>query len=730
MSLPPSSREMSGNSSLRGAVPSSPRLACLHGDTFARAVMLRFVLVLALALAGVGRAAETQLDLEALDVQIAVEGGQRVAIAKGEARFKGRDFLLTADEIRYLESTETLVATGRVTFTRGDARLLAERLSYRRQDGTFTAQDIRLGIFPAFAEGESAEGSAKEITVRRARVTYGEPGPWQPTLTADLVSFAPGERLRTENASAGVGRVRPIQLPKFQHDFTRPLDASVAVDGGFRSSLGAFLDLEALAPLAPGVRVGADLGVYSNRGVMFGPAASYTSATAPETLRGRFRSGYINDHGDRKTDILGHAIPEERAYAEWQHAQSLTPDLTLNGQLMWWKDSEVVRDFRPRSFFPVQEPDTFLESVYTGRNYFISAFTRLQPNHFHRVQERLPEFRFDLLPLSVGHGFYERASASAAALREDPVGDGPSIRSLRFDAYYGLARPIRVREWLAITPVAGARVTHYTDTQGASSGTYTRTLGEVGVDAALRGSGSFDYKNPVWQIDGLRHLVTPRVSYRYIPEAKKGRARIPQIDRETFATYLQPLGLGDVRNLDDLHGTNTLRLSLDNAVQTRDPVYGTRDLLLLNVANDLRFHRRPGERDVSEVHTQLAALPARWLQVDIYQSFAPQTLRQRELNSGVTLRDGAAWSVRFANNFLRGQIQDYHVDARYRLTERFETLMKLQYDARRRRFNEQVYGVSQNLNNTWLLSYTVSLFSGRRRESSFGFNVQVDTIGF
>jgi LPS-assembly protein len=54
----------------------------------------------------------------------------------------------------------------------------------------------------------------------------------------------------------------------------------------------------------------------------------------------------------------------------------------------------------------------------------------------------------------------------------------------------------------------------------------------------------------------------------------------------------------------------------------------------------------------------------------------------------------------------------------------------LHYDARRRRFNEQAYGIVQNLGNTWLISYTVSLYSGRRRESSFGFNVQIDTVRF
>ena len=197
-----------------------------------------------------------------------------------------------------------------------------------------------------------------------------------------------------------------------------------------------------------------------------------------------------------------------------------------------------------------------------------------------------------------------------------------------------------------------------------------------------------------------------------------------------FSTYLQPLGLGEVRNIDDLHATNTFGSASTTSCRLAIRCLGTRDLLVFNVANDFRFRRRPGERDVSEVHTEIALMPARWLQVDVYESFAPRNLSLREFNSGITIRDGAAWSVRFGNNFLRREIQDYSVDGRLRLTERFEALTRLHYDARKRRFNEQAYGITQNLSNTWLISYTVSLYSGRRRESSFGFNVQIDTVRF
>jgi LPS-assembly protein len=347
------------------------------------------------------------------------------------------------------------------------------------------------------------------------------------------------------------------------------------------------------------------------------------------------------------------------------------------------------------------------------------------------VQERLPEIRFDLLPLAVGGGLYERFTASVVRLREDsPIG-AARLRSDRLDAYYSLSRPIAPTEWFAFTPLAGGRVTHYTHTAGAAlGGNFTRALGEAGFDSALRTSGTFDYKNARWKIDGLRHLFTPRLSYRYIPEAAKGRGRIPPIDRPTFATYLQPLGLGDTRNIDDLRATNTLRLGFDNTLQTRDPVYGSRDLIVFNVANDFRFKRAPGERTASEVHAELGLTPARWLEASVYQSFAPQNLTLREFNTALTLRDGNRWSVRFANNFLRRQIEDYVVDGRFRLNERFDGLTRLHYDARKRRFNEQAYGLVQNLDNTWRVSYVVSLYEGRARESRFGLNVQIEAVGF
>ncbi len=270
----------------------------------------------------------------------------------------------------------------------------------------------------------------------------------------------------------------------------------------------------------------------------------------------------------------------------------------------------------------------------------------------------------------------------------------------------------------------------YYDQTLAGHGTYTRTLGEVGFDAAMRTSATYDYQNESWGIDGIRHLMTPRLLYRYIPEANKGQIYIPPIDRQTFSTYLQPLELGDLRNIDQLHATNTLRLELDNTLQTRDSVYGSRDLLVFNLAADFRFDPDLGEKDVSEIHAEFALMPARWMQFDTYLSVVPQTFTMKEINTGLTIHDGDQWAIRFSSNFLRHELEGYFVEGRWRVNEAYEAIGRLAYDVTTHRFNEQFYGIRQNLSNTWLVEYGLTIYNGPRRESPVGFNIQVQGIGF
>ena len=685
-------------------------------------------LAFALAAAPLFAAPPVQPDLTADHTEYDLD--TRELAGSGHARISNGDALLTADRIIWAEKTDAITALGHVTLTSGRQRLLADHMIYHRGDGSFTAVNLRGGEFPFYIRGDTAEGTMREVVVHHATVIYGEPGPWQPTITAETIVFSPGHYLRLLSSFIGLGDSDFFPIPHYGQDLGKASAVSaLSFEVGYRSTLGGSADLGLRLPLLPDALIGGDIGLYTKRGVMAGPDATYQSPDG--SLKGSFESGFIRDSGDRSTDILGSPISEDRRFADWTHQQQVTQNITLDGQVSWWSDSYVLRDFRPKEFYPVQMPDSYLEAVDTGENGFISAFARVRPNSFEPVQERLPELRYDLMPTAIGGGFYERFEASAVSLVDWPPGGGPELASNRLDAFYGLSRPISPTDWLTLTPTIGGRVTNYSDTIGAAKdGGYTRTLGEVGFDALMRTSGTFDYSNSLWDISGLRHLLTPHVTYSYIPDADKGQQYIPNIDGQTFSTYLQPLDLGDMRAIDSLHPTNTLRLGLDNTLQTRNAGYGSRDLLTFNVADDLNFTRQPGEPDFSDIHIDTTLSPTPWLSYGVEEIFSPQTFTLRQYNSSLVLHDGNNWTLRLANDFLRHEDDDYLLDFRKRLDESYTALLLVEYGARQHIFNQLATGLTQNLSNTWSVRYLVTFNGGPNREGHFGFTVQVDTIKF
>jgi LPS-assembly protein len=714
-------------------------------------VKRRYALIFALAaaLAPAARAeASGNLDLSA-DSTITIDEVSGESIARPNARLVDKGFLLTADEIRYNQRTLVATATGHVVLTRIGDRLLADRLTFNRGDGTFTARNLRAGRFPFYIEGPTAEGTKDQVIVHDATVTYREPGAWQPVIHAKSLTYAPGHYLRVSGANLGIGKYLPVPIARIGEDLAHETSQwNMTLDGGYRHTLGPYADLGLHIPLEPGFSMGPDIGIYTFRGIMLGPLANYDVTTGDGSMEGYLKSGYIYDLGRRLTDILDNPVPPNRAFAEWQHIQQITPDLTLTGDINWSSDSEVIRDFHAKQFVPVQEPDNYLEAVYTGADYFGSVFTRFQPDAFYPVQERLPEIRFDLLPTAIGGGIYARFDSSVAHLEENPPDGGAHLESDRFDAFLGLSRPFSYKGYLDLTPVVGGRFTQYWDTAGAAEpGGAGRALGEVGFDADMKISATFDYENPLWHIDGLRHLLTPTLSYRYIPDADKSADWIPPIDRSTFSNYLPIMELGDMRALDQLQAENVIRIGLNNTLQTRDKTYGSTDLLTFDVADDFRFQRVQSQPDFSDVHAELTATPARWLEIRVEDSVSSRSAAQRAMDTTVTVREGNVWSAGFGVGYLSDKygsfdipglgsfpiqgLDVFHVECRARLNEAYEAFVRGDYDARDHLFVDQFYGISQKLSNTWIVEYALVFSSGPNNgQGHFGLNVTLNMVRF
>ena len=686
----------------------------------------------------------------------------------GNARLDYDGAILLADQITYDPKTQIAHAIGRVSFTRGPQtptasrttnprdhtkslahttpqRMLADELTYNLTDRTYTVRNVRLGLDPIYISGNNVEGGPDKIVIHDATVSLTEPSSISPSLRASTVTYIPGDQIQAKSARVGVGSVPLIPMPVFNQSVNDPLLNHVKARVGYGSRLGGELELGLLAPFNRTVKLGGDLDLYTSRGVMFGPAAAYDLDNADTTVHSSLRSGFINDNGNRGKDFLGKPIPANRDFIEWEHHQTIGEHVTLIGQVNYWSDSEVTRDFRPKEFDQVQTPDNFFESYYTGDNYVLSAFTRFQPNDYHVVQRRLPEVRFDGLPVDAGSGVYHRVNASVAVL-EDTSLTAPTntVNQVdRFDTYYGLTRPITPTEWFSIKPVAGTRFTYYDRAQAAHSD-YARGLAEVGFDADLQASSTYDYKNERWDIDGLRHLVKPYLSYRDIGNADQGsRTAIPQIDRTAFATGLQPLGLADRRDIDTLDKTNTLRLGVNNALQTRDRTYASRNLAELDVAGDWRFDRTTGQDTFSAIQSQLSLTPVKWFSYDLYANVSPKDYSVEEINTGITFKDAGVWSVRISTNVMEssttsastlpntlGGIGEYSLETHYFINEVYESILRLRYDELGSRFTYKGITVRQSIRRLWFINYELAFTEGDSRASSTSLKVSVELANF
>lgn len=710
------------------------RLACRSRPGFSFAVRLCLILLVSLC-ATLRLASQAEMPGFSFDADTSetdLTTGEN--IRRGNARLAYGGAILSADEIRYNFRTKIAYARGNVILQQENRRMIAEEMTYRLADSSFDVKNLRLGVDPIYVSGSTVKGTPSEVIVEQATATFREPGAWTPTLRANRLTFRDDDQLELDGGRVGLGRHTLLPLPGFPIPIDQVFLRYLTLGGGYRRSLGAFFEIGVQLPVARGFEAGPAIGYYSNRGLLFGASGIYERRDGERHVSGAFRSGFIHDSGDKLRDVLDQRIQEDRGFVQWEHRQRLSNHLTLMADLGYWSDSAVLRDFRPEDFYPVQQPDTFAEATYVDDTFVVSAFARTNPNRYFRVQERLPELQFALLSRSLGSAdlrLYQRGHLNLARLVENDPTTGPTLRSDRIDAYYGLTRPISPREWLTVKPVAGVQVTHYGRTlEESNGGDYTRTLGEVGFDADVRASATYAYQNKRWKVDGLRHLVTPRLSYRYIPKADRGRGRIPQIDRRAFSTYLQPLGLGDQRNVDELTATNTLRLRIDNTLQTRDPEYGSRDLVDFNLGADVRFERDVGARTLSDLHTELGLMPATWLRFDLYQRYSTQDGKLRELNTGLTVTNSEWWSLRLGTHYLENNIEEYVADGAFRIDERFEAFARMHYDSRQARFVQQTYGVRQTLDRLWTLTYGLNFYEGRRREGSFGFVVEIETAAF
>jgi LPS-assembly protein len=562
-----------------------------------------------------------------------------------------------------------------------------------------------------------------------------------------------GEYLSIDGATFRIGRIPFFYLPGYRHYLS---DAAYLFDinAGFDSELGYYLQTTSLFPVTSWLRTGANLDYYSKRGLLAGPTAQYVYNSSSQSIVGALSTGAINDKGsqaERNVDALNRQIDSKRYFTEWRHKHHIGERLTATASASYWSDSDLTRDFRDDIFDENQIPDNFAELSYAGDNWIVSAFSRFRPNNFQLVQERTPEVRFDLLPIPVPNtGAYHRATASYVQLNEDlgrnTPGNNLEGKFDRFDLTYRTEHPIRLANWLTLSPLAGARLTQYKNQQVDSlapffsvplpttlDSSFRREIYELGFDLEARAYATYPTLNKTSGIDGLRHLVRPTLRYRYYSDPNDVN-QIAAIDRQVLDLKRPLLDLSDLRNVDQIDKSHLIRLGVENLFQTRSKDYGSRALAAINLYQDIIIEknlRYDGDKEDSFNATwaELVLNPAPWLKFDLASRFKTESFTLEELRTSTTIKSGEIWQLGLSTYLLNKRIDQYRLDHVYLINERLSLLTDVNFDANSGKLTRMRVGLRTRIGSTWELVYAITLREDARRESDVSFDIQLHLAG-
>ena len=691
------------------------------------------------------------------DGPISYEDGSKIVVAQ-KAELREGALLLKADEIRFNRATRVAEATGNVQLTFRELRLLSDTLSYKIDDSSFTATGFRAGLPPIIIEGDTIKGSPELVEIDRGDFYYGEPGPFTPKLSASGVEILPNEAFRTERARLAMGSVPLLSLPRYSNNF-RGQKPEVDAKLGHRKALGAFLQSQILLPINEDLMVGGNLDLYTERGVLIGPAARYDGFLGNAHFEGSLSSGWINDQGDIEIseiypgEVAEDSVNNDRGFLLFNNRTTLAEDIELVASLNYLDDSDVLRDFRRDLFEESQDPDSYAELAWAIDPLYLSLLARPRINNFQSVVERLPEMRVDM-PWTqfFASDAYQSGHFSAARLRWDPeaLGDAPSAldpwipvsdnpiwEQTRLDLAYGLQYPIALTEGVTLTPLATVRGISY-ETQRFDNVNEARddlAQGEIGADLRATFTGNWEFDNAFWGIDGFRHLFQPVVSYRYREGDALSEADTFPIDRLYNSLHMPSIDLLDSRATDTLDPMHMMRIGIENTLLTRSDRTGTRSLASLNAYYDAVFDADTSAA-IDALYTELTFTPASWIEMDFFTRWDAEETELDALSTRITLKSGDLWRLSFYSAYLdeysdgEDDIEQFGAYFRYQFSQRFGFGARLRYDTTFGGLTEQTYTVAQRFGRNIEFEYGVKITRGSDRDDDFGVALRLRLVNF
>ncbi len=597
---------------------------------------------------------------------------ERMTIAEGNVIITHKDMKLTCDKATIYLDTKDAEAFGNVTLYQDESIFQAEEVSYNfeTEKGTLIKGEAKIEGELAtrfwYGKGEKVEKvGPKEFHIRPGYITTCDLDPPHYRIQAKKIKIYLDDKVTAKHVLFYIGNCPVFYLPFYSRSL-KDRRTRITIIPGHSKEWGTYLLSRWGYYFNENSKGYISLDWREKRGYAEGLDYMYRTREFGE---GSLRTYYLNDLD--KQDPLEERNERERYLAQLRHRWQINGSTLLVAEYHRLKDKDIIKDFFEKEYEEQHQPESFISITRSKPTYSLGLKCRKRTNRFYSVVERLPELKLDIPNLRVAKTkFYLQTQTSLTNLNYkivSQVGTGEEDISLtedrdvvRFDTYNELSYVTKLFGWLNVTPYSGIRETWYSkDTAGQEN--LNRTIYYGGLGLSTRFFKIYDIKSELWQINKLRHLVEPGISYNYIHEPTVGTSRILQFD-----------------SIDAISDKNAITLTLENKLQTKRDIGGQPqkvDLVDLVVSTDYFLE----EDKISNIKADLELRPYSWLSC--------------EADCGY--------------NYYRGQIETFNVDL-VASRARWQLGLGHRYDFTDKEMEEKEYSLQRDL-HCWIGEVTVNI---------------------
>ena len=544
------------------------------------------------------------------DGPIVFDDENKSVTAHDGASLRGDDFLLLAEEITWIRSRGEATATGDVCLTKGDTRILADRVHLLTQNGDYIAWNVTGGSPPKVFIAETMEKNASIETFSNAQFYMSEPSLFEPNLRTSRYSVdRNNSTFSIKSSQVRIGETLIGVLPGFRSRKNEGFGPSSLFKVGEDSVLGWYGEL-GVNYSWEAVSSQAQLTYYQNRGLFMKPTISFDKKTTNSLVRTRLSGGWINDQGTNLgNDLRGYPIGQSRSFIQLRNLARFNDRWRSATLIEWERDSDIIRDFQRNYFYRNQWNQSHSELTYEGNGYSASILSKWQAHEHEAKVEQLPLVSLEFGPLPKWAAYHSGSLHYARLIRRDELGNGAAPID-RMSLGYKIEKPFRLHQGIQLTPsLATVHQVYEFD-----SNSMDRTFGEYGIDLHANLHQFIPFKNTVWEIEKVLHITKFSLGVR----SSKLLSESPSFITPSIYPVVEDLNLASLDLLDDSNNEtivekNLVRLGWENSFLGKWN-NANRKLLSMRAFYDLWSSYPEGVDGTRFLYGDISIHPSSWLQ--------------------------------------------------------------------------------------------------------------------